>query len=102
MGDLFQQHFIIWINGEESSNVISTRQRLYAKNWKQRSRGLLSWHAEKLIFIGYFIDKNDAIEARKLAEIKYHGEFSVKQQRDSIKRGKLINKLSAHPPQTKG
>ena len=33
----------------------------------------------KKIHLGYFINKQDAIEARKQAELKYHGEFTYNQ-----------------------
>ena len=46
--------------------------------WYKRSQ---KWNARikvngKRLHIGYFEDKNDAIEARKQAEEKYHGEFA--------------------------
>lgn len=32
----------------------------------------------KNVFIGYFLDINDAIKARKQAEVEYHGEYADK------------------------
>ena len=64
-------------NNINSSMYLNNTSGIKGVSWNKR---LEKWNAyiqinKKRIHLGYFIDKEDAIQARKAAELKYFGEY---------------------------
>lgn len=74
-----------------SQNSINKRIRSDNKSGRVGvcwAKNIKKWHAEmrldgKHLSLGYYNDFEDAVKARQQAELKYHGEYSPKENRKS-------------------
>lgn len=68
-----QQNFNTGIRKDNKSGVKGVYWRNEYKKWAAQIKA-----NKKTIFLGYYENKEEAIKARKDAEIKYHGEYRRK------------------------